>query len=67
MGKGVKEKLQSILNDPAYGSVNSLRAILERAKMNMSIRIAPSRTTLSDRSLTILRPQDFDDIARLFL
>lgn len=62
LGKGVKEKLQSILNDPDYGNVNSLRAILERAKMNMSIRIAPSRTALSDRSLTILRPQDFDDI-----
>lgn len=67
LGKGVKEKIQSMLNNPDYGNVNSLSAILERAKMNMSIRIAPSRTALSDRSLTILRPQDFDDIAKFVL
>ncbi len=59
LGKGVKEKLQDILCNPEFGNANSLRSILERGKMNMAIRIAPSRTTLSDKTLSILRPQDF--------
>lgn len=59
LGKGVKEKLQDILSNPEFGNANSLRSILERGKMNMAIRIAPSRTTLSDKTLSILKPQDF--------
>ena len=51
LGKGVKEKLQDLLSNPEFGNANSLRSILERGKMNMAIRIAPSRTTLSDKTL----------------
>ena len=63
LGKGVKEKIQDLLSNPEFGNANSLRSILERGKMNMAIRIAPSRTTLSDKTLSILKPQNFDDIA----
>lgn len=63
LGKGVKENLQDLLSNPEFGNANSLRSILERGKMNMAIRIAPSRTTLSDKTLSILKPQDFDDMA----
>lgn len=59
LGKGVKEKIQDLLSNPEFGNANSLRSILERGKMNMAIRIAPSRTTLSDKTLSILKPQDF--------
>lgn len=59
LSKGVKEKIQDLLSNPEFGNANSLRSILERGKMNMAIRIAPSRTTLSDKTLSILRPQDF--------
>ena len=46
-----KEKLLDFLNNPVFGKANSLRSILERGKMNMAIRIAPARTTLSDKTL----------------
>lgn len=59
LGKGVKEKIQDLLSNPEFGNANSLRSILERGKMNMAIRIAPSRTILSDKTLSILKPQDF--------
>lgn len=59
LGKGVKEKIQDLLSNPEFENANSLRSILERGKMNMAIRIAPSRTTLSDKTLSILKPQDF--------
>lgn len=62
LGKGVKEKLRDVLNNPVFGNANSLRSILERGKMNMAIRIAQSRTTLSDKTLSTLRPQDFEDL-----
>ena len=62
LGKGVKENLLDVLNNPVFGNANSIRAILERGKMNMAIRLSPSRTTLSDKTLSILKPQDFDDI-----
>ena len=65
LGKGVKEKLLDVLKNPVFGNANSLRSILERGKMNMAIRIAPSRTTLSNKTLSTLKPQDFEDFKDL--
>ena len=69
-GKGLKEKVTAVLEDMSkkdnFAARISIQKLLEKGKMNMSLRLSTSDfSTLPESAFTTLKPRDFDNLVGL--
>ena len=69
-GKGLKEKVTAVLEDMSkkdnFAARISIPKLLEKGKMNMSLRLSTSDfSTLPESAFTTLKPRDFDNLVGL--
>ena len=69
-GKGLKEKVTAVLEDMSkkdnFAGRISIQKLLEKGKMNMSLRLSTSDfSTLPESAFTTLKPRDFDNLVGL--